>query len=108
MNRLLLGVLVPVVALIAFQPQMVRFANSLTLAAVAAQETDSEIRQAIIRESIASYSGSCPCPYSVDRGGRRCGGRSAYSRPGGASPLCYERDVTQKMVDDYRARHRED
>ncbi|BDA75944.1 hypothetical protein CAL7716_101100 (plasmid) [Calothrix sp. PCC 7716] len=39
-----------------------------------------------IRESI---SGSCECPYDTDRRGRSCGGRSAYSRPGGASPVCY-------------------
>lgn len=36
--------------------------------------------------------------------GRPCGKRSAYSRPGAAAPLCYERDVTQAMVDAYRAR----
>ncbi|BAZ18416.1 hypothetical protein NIES4071_103010 (plasmid) [Calothrix sp. NIES-4071] len=39
-----------------------------------------------IRESI---SGSCECPYDTDRRGRRCGGRSAYSRPGGSAPACY-------------------
>ncbi len=69
-----------------------------------AVKTDAEIRQAIINESIAKYRGSCPCPYNTDRMGRRCGARSAYSRPGGASPLCYEKDVTQKMVDEYRKR----
>jgi hypothetical protein len=53
---------------------------------------DGEVQRAI-RQSIAAYSGSCPCPYSVDRAGRRCGGRSAYSRPGGAAPLCYPADV---------------
>ena len=68
----------------------------------APQKTDAEIKQAIIKESIAGYRGNCPCPYSVDRAGRMCGGRSAYSKPGGASPLCYEEDVTQKMVDEYR------
>jgi hypothetical protein len=68
-------------------------------------QTDAEIKQAIIIESIARYKGSCPCPYNIDRVGRRCGARSAYSRPGGASPLCYESDVTQKMVDDYRKEH---
>ncbi|WP_199336917.1 hypothetical protein [Oscillatoria sp. FACHB-1407] len=31
----------------------------------------------------------CQCPYDIDAAGRRCGGRSAYSRPGGASPICY-------------------
>ena len=61
-------------------------------------KTDAEIKQAIIAESIARYKGSCPCPYNADRAGRRCGARSAYTRPGGASPLCYEKDVTQKMV----------
>ncbi|MEO0409166.1 MAG: hypothetical protein AAF289_17625 [Cyanobacteria bacterium P01_A01_bin.135] len=34
-------------------------------------------------------SGSCDCPYDTDSAGRRCGKRSAYSRPGGASPVCY-------------------
>ena len=68
------------------------------------RKTDGQIKQDIIAASIAAYRGSCPCPYNVDRGGRRCGARSAYSRPGGAMPLCYERDVSQKMVDDYRKR----
>lgn len=69
-----------------------------------AAKTDAEIKQDIIAESIASYRGSCPCPYNTDRAGRRCGGRSAYSRPGGASPVCYAENVTQKMVDNYRKR----
>lgn len=68
--------------------------------------TDKEIRQILIRSSIRSYSGSCPCPYSRDRAGRRCGKRSAYSRPGGASPLCYESDISQKKLDEYRNRHK--
>jgi hypothetical protein len=67
-----------------------------------AAKTDDQIKQDIITASIAAYKGSCPCPYSKDRAGHNCGARSAYSRPGGASPLCYAKDVTQKMVDDYR------
>lgn len=35
------------------------------------------------------YVGTCDCPYDLMRNGRRCGGRSAYSRPGGRSPQCY-------------------
>lgn len=35
------------------------------------------------------YRGNCPCPYSLDAAGNMCGGRSAYSRSGGASPHCY-------------------
>jgi hypothetical protein len=68
------------------------------------RKTDAEIKQEIIADSIAHYRGNCPCPYNTDRAGRRCGARSAYSRPGGASPICYEKDVTQQMVDEYRRR----
>lgn len=68
------------------------------------QMSDAQVRQALVRESIASYSGSCPCPYSTDRAGRRCGGRSAYSRPGGAAPLCNPSDVTAAQVAAYRRR----
>jgi hypothetical protein len=70
-----------------------------------AGKTDGEIKQTIIDESIASYRGNCPCPYNLDRAGHRCGARSAYSRPGGASPICYAKDVTQEMIDAYRRRH---
>lgn len=47
-----------------------------------ATRAELQIKQDIIRQSIASYSGSCPCPYNADRAGRSCGRRSAYSRPG--------------------------
>ncbi len=63
-------------------------------------------RNAIIRQSRASYAGSCPCPYDRDRGGRRCGGRSAWSRPGGASPICYDSDISKARLDTYLARLR--
>jgi len=72
-----------------------------------APKTDAQVKQEIIRESIASYAGSCPCPYNSDRAGRSCGRRSAYSRPGGASPVCYDGDVTAKMVSDWRSAHGE-
>ena len=35
------------------------------------------------------YYGTCDCPYDRTRKGARCGGRSAYSKPGGRSPVCY-------------------
>lgn len=69
-----------------------------------AQRSDAQIRQEIVRQSIAAYPGNCPCPYNTDRAGRRCGGRSAYSRPGGYAPKCYARDVTQAEVAAYRRR----
>lgn len=67
--------------------------------------TDAQVKQAIIRQSIASYSGSCPCPYSTARNGSRCGGRSAYSRPGGEAPFCYASDVSAAQVSAYRRAH---
>jgi len=75
-----------------------------TASAFETKLTDDEIRVLLIRQSIASYSGSCPCPDNVDRAGRRCGARSAYSKPGGQSPLCYREDVTKEMIAEYRVR----
>lgn len=60
--------------------------------------TDAEIRRHLIEQSVSTYSGSCPCPYNIDRAGRQCGRRSAYSRPGGQSPLCYPKDITDEAV----------
>ncbi|HEY0027968.1 MAG TPA: hypothetical protein VGC35_08875 [Allosphingosinicella sp.] len=74
-----------------------------TLSSPALAQTDAAIRQNIIRASIANYSGSCPCPYNTDRGGRRCGGRSAYSRPAGESPRCFASDISNAEVKAYRA-----
>lgn len=74
-----------------------------------ATPTDREIQAArnmIIQQSIASYPGSCPCPYNRDRAGRRCGGRSAWSRPGGYSPICYDSDVSTSRLNSYFARLR--
>ena len=67
--------------------------------------SDTQIAKILIERSLAYYSGNCPCPYNRARNGSRCGGRSAYSRPGGASPLCYIKDVTKSMIANYRARN---
>jgi hypothetical protein len=67
--------------------------------------TDDEIRDRLIKQSIRSYPGNCPCPYNLASNGSRCGGRSAYSRPGGHSPLCYARDVSDQRVQQYREQH---
>ena len=84
---------------------LIFIAGSASAQTAKSSKSDAEIKQQIISESIASYAGSCPCPYSRDRAGRSCGRRSAYSRPGGASPVCYEADVTEKMVSDWRTAH---
>lgn len=67
--------------------------------------TDAAIRELIVQESSAAYPGNCPCPFNVDRAGRACGARSAWSRPGGRAPTCYAREVTQAQLDDYRKTH---
>ena len=64
------------------------------------------IKQTMIAESRADYPGRCPCPYDTMRNGASCGGRSAYSRPGGSSPLCYERDIDAAMVQAWVAQRR--
>jgi len=77
----------------------------LMLPAVAAANlSDKQIREALIERSIAAYPGNCPCPYNLDRAGRQCGRRSAYTKQGGYGPLCYPSDVTPEMIASYRSR----
>lgn len=71
---------------------------------VIARDSNAAIKQRIIRASIASYPGNCPCPYSRARNGSRCGGRSAWSRAGGYAPLCFPSDVTAADIRAYRQR----
>ncbi len=76
-----------------------------TSLAFAAELTDAQIKKAIIKESIEQYPGPCPCPYNTARNGSSCGKRSAYSRPGGYAPICYNSDVTKNMIKEWRAKH---
>ena len=78
----------------------------LIMAGTAYAQSDAEVKQRIIRQSIASYPGPCACPYNTDRAGRSCGRRSAYSRPGGFAPQCYPADVSQAEVDTWRRAQR--
>lgn len=64
-----------------------------------------QVVEAIIKASLRSYSGACPCPYNTMRNGRRCGGNSAYSKPGGRSPICYPGDVTERMIAEFISRN---
>jgi hypothetical protein len=71
----------------------------------AKQITDAEIASMIVQASRDAYYRTgrpCACPDDVARNGSRCGGRSAYSRPGGASPYCYPSDVPKAEIDRYR------
>ena len=69
--------------------------------------TDAAIAAIILQTSRDQYHAGgrpCACPDDTARNGTSCGGRSAYSRPGGAAPLCYPSDVTAAMIDSYRQR----
>jgi hypothetical protein len=66
---------------------------------------DAAVQQRMIRESLASYPGNCPCPYNVARNGSSCGRRSAWSRAGGYAPLCYVSDIPKAQVQAYRMAH---
>ena len=69
------------------------------------RDESQEAVKAIIEESLESYSGSCACPYNRDQAGRKCGKRSAYSKPGGAEPICFESDVTDDIIARYLQTH---
>jgi hypothetical protein len=70
----------------------------LTAAAIAA------IIIQVSRDQYHAGGRPCACPDDRARNGSDCGGRSAYSRPGGAAPLCYPTDVTAAMIESYRQR----
>ena len=70
--------------------------------AKASQLSDKQVKQHIIEESIASYPGACACPFNKARNGSRCGGRSAWSKPGGYAPICYPNEVTPEMIAQWR------
>ena len=72
------------------------------------QVSDAQVRELIVQESVGAYLASgrpCACPYSYMRNGAACGGRSAYSRPGGAAPMCYPADVTDGQIRMWRSRN---
>ncbi|CAM4088425.1 Uncharacterised protein [Yersinia intermedia] len=67
-----------------------------------ANSSDDHVKQMIINESIESYPGNCPCPFNSASNGSSCGKRSAWSRAGGYSPICYKKEVTKEMVAEWR------
>jgi hypothetical protein len=66
---------------------------------------EADIWTMIIHDSIVSYPRSCPCPYSADRSGRRCGDRSAYTRSGATALICYPQDIPDEQITRYRERY---
>lgn len=57
------------------------------------QKTAEPVRAARTGEPVRGpMRGRCDCPYDEMRNGRSCGGRSAWSKPGGRQPVCYVGD----------------
>lgn len=73
--------------------------------ATSSRQSDDQIRELIIEESIASYPGSCACPFNSARNGSSCGRRSAWSKQGGYAPICYKKEIPKEMVDEWRKGH---
>ena len=68
--------------------------------------TDAAVAFLIVAASIATYKATgrpCACPEDTMRNGRKCGGNSAWSRPGGYKPLCYPTEISAAMIAAYRA-----
>jgi hypothetical protein len=86
---------------------LVFIASLPTLTLAQEKLSDQQVAEIIVRESRQAYYRTgrpCACPEDLARNGSRCGGRSAYSRPGGATPLCYLSDVTAAHLAAFRAR----
>ncbi|WP_409455859.1 hypothetical protein [Pseudescherichia sp.] len=64
--------------------------------------SDAQVKENIIKESIAEYPGTCACPFNRARNGSSCGRRSAWSKAGGYSPVCYKDEVTKEMIKAWR------
>ena len=70
-----------------------------------AQENLQNVKRQMILESISRYAGNCACPYQYASNGTSCGRRSAYSRPGGYAPLCYEGDISDSEAIKWKQNH---
>ncbi|EMD1843181.1 Uncharacterised protein [Raoultella planticola] len=76
------------------------FVSEMTIAK-SNQLTDDQVKQRIIDDSIASYPGTCACPFNTARNGSSCGRRSAWSKAGGASPICYKKEISKAMIKEW-------
>jgi hypothetical protein len=70
------------------------------------QLLDTRTRQKIMAERQSHFPGRCVCQYqTTDSNGRSCKGRHEIVK-GKLQPLCYPRQVSQEMVDEWRHFHR--
>jgi hypothetical protein len=70
------------------------------------QLLDKRTRQKIMAERQSHFPGRCVCQFqTTDSNGRSCKGRHEIVK-GKLQPLCYPRQVSQEMVDEWRHFHR--
>jgi hypothetical protein len=76
-------------------------------AASAQSVADEEIRQMIIRDSLAGFgTRDCPCPYSYAWNGQQCADKSLYNqRTARRDIYCYPADVSYRDIAEYRRQH---
>lgn len=68
--------------------------------------SDQQITDVLVKGSVSSFTGNCPCPYSKDKEtGKTCGDNSEYIKAPGEL-LCYPDDVTQREIFEFRAKNR--
>ena len=70
-----------------------------------AKEDLATVKQRMMIESLSQYQGNCPCPYNYASNGSHCGARSAYTKRGGTSPLCYPSDITDEQAIKWAEQH---
>ena len=69
------------------------------------QLSDDRTKDKILAEAQGRYPNRCVCPYMTrDARGRSCKGRHEAVATG-HPPVCYPRQVTAAMVNDWRRRH---
>lgn len=91
--------------LIGFLSVFVMILTSFGVQAVKRPMSDQQIKEVIVKGSVNSYTGECPCPYSTDNKGKKCGDNSEYFQAPG-DIFCYPEDVSNQQVFEFRAKNR--
>ena len=61
-----------------------------------------KINQLFIGAALATMAPAVNAAQTPAWNGSSCGGRSAWSKAGGYSPICYKKEVTKEMVKAWR------
>jgi hypothetical protein len=69
--------------------------------------SDNQVRDAILRDHLASYaaSGRCMCPEQRDPAGQPCGRRAGYGSRNSNIAVCYTSQIDQRMIWEWRTAH---